>query len=158
LKAAKMAMPCDTIDHLTLARLVEANAVNGANIIGQAGGWGVVIQYGVTERTLAAKRGSFRVFRKFETLVSYLKEIGVAKYQVDATDFDPVALKLTRNNAGAGTRMKAAHEAAAYDKWFRAQVQEALDDQSLAIPDAIAKKQFAAKRKELEKRIKATRA
>lgn len=153
-----MTTTLDTIDHLTLARLVEANAVRGANIIGQAGGWGVVIQYGMTERALAAKRGSVRVFRKFETLVSYLKEIGVAKYQVDATDFDPVALKLTRNNEGAGTRMKAAHEAAAYDKWFRAQVQEALDDHSPAIADSIAKKHFATKRKELEKRIKETRA
>lgn len=150
-----MAAADNTIDHVTLSRLVEANAVNGANIIGQPGGWGVVIKYGMTERTLAAKRGTVRIFRKFETLVGYLKEIGVAKYQVDATNFDPAALKLTRNNEGAGVRMKAAHEAAAYDKWFRAQVQEALDDTSPAIPDAEVKEYFAAKRKELEQRIKA---
>ncbi|MDD4930086.1 MAG: hypothetical protein PHP85_12540 [Gallionella sp.] len=150
-----MAAADNTIDHVTLSRLVEANAVNGANIIGQPGGWGVVIKYGMTERTLAAKRGTVRIFRKFETLVAYLKEIGVAKYQVDATNFDPAALKLTRNNEGAGARMKAAHEAAAYDKWFRAQVQEALDDTSPAIPDAEVKEYFAAKREKLEQRIKA---
>lgn len=151
-----MAQTRETIDHVTLSRLVEANAVNGASIIGQPGGWGVVIKYGMTERALAAKRGSVRVFRKFETLVGYLKEIGVAKYQVDATGFDPVALKLTRSNEGAGVRMKAAHEAAAYDKWFRAQVQEALDDPGPAIPNEAVKKHFAAKRKALEKRIKAS--
>lgn len=150
-----MATTHNTIDHVTLSRLVEANAVNGANIIGQPGGWGVVIKYGMTERALAAKRGSVRVFRKFETLVGYLKDIGVSKYQVDATGYDPVALKLARSNVGAGVRMKAAHEAAAYDKWFRAQVQASLDDPRPSIPDATVKEHFAAKRKALEKQIKA---
>lgn len=88
-----MAITPDTIDHVTLSRLVEANAVSGASIIGQPGGWGIVIKYGTTERALAAKRGSVRIFRKFETLVSYLKAIGLVKYQVDATGFDPVAQK-----------------------------------------------------------------
>lgn len=149
-----MATTRETIDHVTLSRLVEANAVNGANIIGQPGGWGVVIKYGMTERALAAKRGTVRVFRKFETLVGYLKGIGVAKYQVDATGFDPAALKLTRRSVVATERMKNAHQAAAYDKWFREQVQEAIDDPRPAIPSAEVKKHFAAKRKELQKRIK----
>jgi len=150
-----MATPHETIDHVTLSRLVEANAVKGANIIGQPGGWGVVIRYGMTERALAAKRGSVRIFRKFETLVSYLKGVGMDKYQVDATGFAPVALKTTHRGEVASTRMKAAHEAAAYDKWFREQVQEALDDSRPSISNAEVKKHFAAKRKELQKRIKA---
>ena len=65
-----------------------------------------------------------------------------------------MALKLTRSNTGAGERMKAAHEANAYDKWFRAQVQEVLDDSRPTIPNVEVKKHFAAKRKELKKRIK----
>jgi len=149
-----MAMTRDTIDHVTLSRLVEANAVNGANIIGQAGGWGVVIKYGVTERALAARRGTVRVFRKFETLVGYLKDMGVAKFQVDATSYDPIALKLSRSNEGAGTRMKAAHEAAAYDKWFRAQVQEALDDPRPSIPHEQVEAEWAKERAALLKRVK----
>ena len=56
-----MAIVVDTIDHATLERLIEAGAVRGASIVGQHGGWGVVIQYGVTERVLAAKRGAVRV-------------------------------------------------------------------------------------------------
>jgi hypothetical protein len=87
-----MAITANTIDHVTLEHLVEAGAVRGANIVGQPGGWGVVIQYGMTERALAAKRGAVRIFRKFETLVGYLKGIGIASYQVDASHFDPVAL------------------------------------------------------------------
>jgi hypothetical protein len=149
-----MAITRDTIDHVTLSRLVEANAVNGANIIGQAGGWGVVIKYGMTERALAAKRGTVRVFRKFETLVGYLKEMGVAKYEVDATDYDSAALKLSRSNVGAGERMKAAHEAAAYDKWFRAQVQEALDDPRPSIPHEQVEAEWAKERAALLKRVR----
>ena len=145
----------ETIDHVTLSRLVEANAVKGANIIGQPGGWGVVIKYGMTERALAAKRGSVRIFRKFETLVSYLKGVGMDKYQVDATGFDPATLKTTHRGEVASSRMKAAHEAAAYDKWFREQVREALDDPRPSIRNTEVKKHFAAKRKELQKRIKA---
>ena len=129
-----MATTRDTIDHVTLSRLVEANAVSGANIIGQPGGWGVVIKYGMTERALAAKRGTVRIFRKFETLVGYLKGIGVAKYQVDATGYDPVALKLTRRNEASKDRMKAAHVAAAYDKYYREGVQASLDDPRPSIP------------------------
>lgn len=149
-----MATALETIDHVTLSRLAEANVINGASIIGQPGGWGVVIKYGVTERALAAKRGSVRIFRKFETLVSYLKGIGVARYQVDATGFDPASLKTTHRGTVASGRMKAAHEAAAYDKWFREQVQETLDDPRPSLPDAAVKKHFAARRKELKRRIK----
>jgi hypothetical protein len=150
-----MATTRDTIDHVTLSRLVEAGAVHGANIIGQPGGWEVVIKYGMTERALAAKRGTIRTFRKFETLVSYLKGIGVAKYQVDAAGFDPVTLKLTRSNTAAHDRLKAAHGANAYDKWFRAEVQASLDDPRPSIPDAEVTKYFATKRKKLQQQIKA---
>lgn len=129
-----MAISENTIDHLTLERLVEAGAVRGANIVGQPGGWGVVIQYGMTERVLAAKRGAVRIFRKFETLVGYLKSIGIAKYQVDASQFDPVALKTERKRTDAAERMKNAHEAAAYKGWLSQEVQEAIDDPRPSVP------------------------
>lgn len=123
-----MATTPNTIDHATLERLVEAGAVRGAVVVGQAGGWGVVIQYGMTERALAAKRGAVRVFRKFETLVGYLKDIGITRYQVDASQFDPVAHKTERKRVDAAERMKAAHEAAAYNEWLAKQVQESIND------------------------------
>jgi hypothetical protein len=106
-----MTITQDTIDHATLERLVEARAVRGAIVIGQPGGWGLIVQYGMTERALAAKRGSVRIFRKFETLVGYLKAIDITKFQVDASDFDPLALKTERKRTDAAERMKNAHEA-----------------------------------------------
>ncbi len=53
-----MAATRDTIDHNTLTHLAEAGAVRRADVIGQPGGWGVIIKYGATERMLAARRGA----------------------------------------------------------------------------------------------------
>jgi len=146
-----MASTANTIDHTTLLRLVEAGAVRGANIVGQPGGWGVVIQYGMTERALAAKRGAVRIFRKFETLVTYLKGIGIAKYQVDASHFDPVAIKTKRTRSDAAVRMKAAHEAATYNQWLAGQVQEAIDDPRPSVPHAQVAAEWAIERAALIK-------
>ncbi|WP_294253514.1 hypothetical protein [Propionivibrio sp.] len=75
----------ETIDHGTLSRLVEAGAVRGAHIVGQSGGWAVLVKYGMTERPLAVQRSrQVRLFKKFETLVGYLGEIGIARFDVDA--------------------------------------------------------------------------
>lgn len=154
-----MAISPDTIDHNTLAHLVEAGAVRGADVIGQAGGWGVIIKYGMTERALAAQRGAVRNFKKFETLVSYLKGIGIAEYHVNAVNFDPDSLKTHPSRPDATERMKIAHQAAAYNKWFLEQVdkgiREADDPNTIMTPHSKVKKEFAAKRKELESRIKA---
>ena len=127
-----------TIDHSTLANLVEAGAVQGANIVGQSGGWEVVIQYGMTERALAAKRGAVRIFKRFETLVAYLKSLGIAEYRVDAANYDPQSARLHKTRPDSAERMKRAHEAAAYDAWLNAKVAASLagiDDGSNPVID-----------------------
>lgn len=118
----------DTIDQTSLIHLIEAGLVKGALIVGQPGGWGIVIQYGVTERALAAKRGARRNFARFETLVGYLRKMGIAKFAVDATLYDPVTVKAERFREDAAERMRRAHEAAGHDSWFRAQVQQAISE------------------------------
>jgi hypothetical protein len=123
-----MPATANTIDHLTLTRLIEAGAVQEANIVGQPDGWRVLIQCGVSERTLAAKRGAVRVFRKFDTLVSYLLDLGLTRYQVDASSFGRAATPATRIRADASERLKTAHQAAAYAAWLTQEVQAALDD------------------------------
>jgi hypothetical protein len=123
-----MANTADTIDHTTLAHLVEAGAVHGAEVIGHGQGWGVVVKYGKTERALAARRGAVRSFRKFETLVAYLKELGISQYQVNAADFDANALKTTRSRPDAAERMKRAFEADAQAQFLRAKVVASLAD------------------------------
>jgi hypothetical protein len=147
-----MTSSLDTIDHATLTHLVEAGVVRCADVIGLSGGWNVIIKYGMTERALAARRGAVRSFRKFETLVTYLKGLGISEYRVNATDFDSVTLKPGATRPDATKRMKAAHEAAAYDKWFRAQVQEALDDPRPNIPHEEVVADWVVERAELLQR------
>ncbi len=123
-----LAATTETIDHASLARLIEAGAVRGADVIGSSNGWGVVVRYGTTARTLAARRGSARTFRKFETLVSYLKELGISQYHVDAAGFDPEALKADRARPDASERMRSAFEARAHTHWLREKTSGSLAD------------------------------
>lgn len=146
-----MATTADTIDRTTLEHLAEAGAIRGASIVGQPGGWGVVFQYGLTERVLAARRGAIRVYRKFETLVEYLKSIGIAKYQVDATGYEPVVPATDRKRTDAAERMKEAHAAVAYRNWLEGKVSAVragvADGSNMPIPDA----EWAAERAEWER-------
>ncbi|MCW5233523.1 antitoxin PaaA2 family protein [Verminephrobacter eiseniae] len=142
----------EMIDHGTLCRLVKAGAVSGAHIVGQRGGWAVLVKYGMTERPLAAQRSrQVRLFRGFETLVSYLKGVGIARFDVDAANFDPQTTRPSRPDRS--DALKRAHEAAAYDTWFREQVQASIDDPRPSIPGEVVEAKFAAKRQALRKRI-----
>lgn len=144
-------MATETIDQKTLAQLVEAGAVHAAHIVGHGNGWTMAAKYGLTERFLAAKRGDVRVFRKLETLVRFLRELGISRFDVDATGYDPDAVeRTTRPDRSAA--LKEAHAARAYDKWFREQVQQALDDPRASIPHAEVKAEFAARREALRQR------
>lgn len=138
-------MITETIDHTTLTRLAEAGVIHSAHIIGQSGGWGVLLKYGVTERALAAQRSQqMRIFRKFETLVHYLKGVGIAHFDVDAVNYDVVSLKSNHNRPDRSVALKEAHEAAAYNKWLKAEIQVAIDDTSPTIPHADVMKEVRA--------------
>ena len=125
----------ESIDHNTLAQLVEAGAVEDAAIIGRSDGWGVRIRAGNAERSLAARRGGLRVFRRFETLVSYLKGLGIDRFTVDASGYDPEQVKEAHRRPDTTRRMKRAAEASEHDRWFREQVEEAIREADS--PDAV---------------------
>ncbi|CUI05475.1 Prevent host death protein, Phd antitoxin [Janthinobacterium sp. CG23_2] len=143
-KTWEKCMTTDTIDHTTLIKLAEAGVVRSAHAVGQAGGWGILVKYGMTERALAAQRSQqVRIFRKLETLVEYLKGVGIARFDVDAVNYDPRSITATRRPDRAAA-MKDAHAAAAYTKWLKAEVQEALDDTSPTTPHDEAMRQVRA--------------
>jgi hypothetical protein len=144
-------MTTETIDHSTLHRLVEASAVSAAHVIGTPGGWVLMIKYGLIERPLAAQRSrQVRLFKKLETLVGYLKGIGIAQFDVDASNYSSDSL--TQNpRPDRSIALKRAHEAAAYDTWFREQVQASMDDPRPAVSHEEAKSHFAARKAALLK-------
>ena len=139
-----MQTPDKTIDHSTLRRLVDAGAHVGAEVVGGADGWGVVISYGRASQTLAATRGAPRTWRQFETLAGYLKELGIVEYRVNMAEFAPAAAGKPddKRSATASNRMKRAHQAAAHDTWFREQVQASIDDPKPSLNDDQARAQI----------------
>jgi hypothetical protein len=150
-----MLIPDKTIDHGTLRRLVDAGAHVGAEVVGSGGSWGIVINYGRSSQTLAATRGKPKTFRQFETLAGYLKELGIVEYRVNAAEFEPGGTHKEapdRRSVTASERMKRAHEAAAYDTWFREQVQASIDDPRPSLGDDQVRTHMAARRQALLKK------
>lgn len=75
----------------------------------------------------------------------------VAQWRPEERELD----RATRPDKSAA--LKATHEAASYDKWFRAQVQEALDDPRPGIPHEQVQAEWAIERAGLLKRAGKTR-
>lgn len=129
-------MSTHTIDTLMARQMVEAAAIRGAAIVGQPGGWSVMLKIGMTEKPLGTQRTDKpRTWRSLDTCMAYLREeLKIVRVDgLDASNYSGAAVTRARRPDTAA-RMKAAHDAAAYDKWFRAQVQEALDDPRPSIP------------------------
>lgn len=106
----------------------------------------------------AATRGAPRTWRQFETLAGYLKELGIVEYRVNTAEFAPGAAaskQHDKRSTTASERMKRAHQAAAHDTWFRAQVQASIDDPRASVDGAVAKKEFAARRAALTQGVAA---
>lgn len=125
-----------TIDHRTLTQLVASGVVRAVTVVGQAGGWVLAVKVGVAERLLAVKHsGQLRLFRRMDTVIAYLKSLGIGRFEVDANSYDEATAKAHHKRPDRAEAMKRMHEAAEYDAWFRAQVQEALDEADK--PDAV---------------------
>jgi hypothetical protein len=151
-------MSSNTIDTAMAKRLVEASAIRGASIIGQPGGWSVVLKLGMQEKPLGAQRSDKpRMWRSLDRCVDYLKkELHIARFDLlDATNFSNVALP-GKSREDASERLRHAHEAAAHDKWFREQVEiglaEADDPAAEWATNAEADASWAKKRAEWVKR------
>jgi hypothetical protein len=157
-----MAIPStETIDHTTLSRLVEAGAVRGAHVVGQAGGWAVMVRYGMAERPLAAQRSrQVRLFKRMETLVAYLREVGISRFDVDAADFSAETAP-ARRRPDRAEALRRAHEAVEHDKWFREQVEigvrEADDPNAKWISHDEVQQRWEKRRAELLARIEGER-
>lgn len=120
-------MQSNTIDHNTLKHLVDAGAVKSATVIGLGSSWSLIAQIGSKDKTLLSKSKKVREFKKFETIVKYLRGIGIVRFNTDAEKFDPTQKTMSVKRPDKAEALKAAHAAVEHDKWFREQVQAAVD-------------------------------
>ncbi len=157
-------MSSHTIDTAMAKRMVEASAIQGASIIGQPGGWSVVLKLGTQEKPLGVQRSDKpRIWRSLDRCVDYLKkELHLARFELlDATHFSDAPLE-GKSREDASERLRNAHEAAAHDKWFREQVEiglaEADDPAAEWVTHEEANASWARKRAELLKRAEGSAA
>ena len=119
-----------TIDTATARRMAQAGAILGVSIVGQPGGWSVMLKTNKLEKPLGAQRTDKpRKWRSLDTLTDYLrKDLSITRIDgIDATHHSSTdAHQSARPDAAA--RMKRAHKAAAYDAWFRAEVEAGIKE------------------------------
>ena len=119
-------MPTQTIDTNMAKRMVEASAIRGASIIGQPGGWAVMLKLGMTEMPLGIQRGNKpRMWRSLDTCMAYLKtELHIARIDgLDATHHtDAQVPGVSRPDSA--KRMREAFEASAYTQWLHDVVED----------------------------------
>ncbi len=87
--------------------------------------------------TLATTRGKqMRGFREAGKAIAVLHAIGARKVEVDISDWSPEQeAEGVRRRPDTAERQRRAHEAAAHDSWFRAEVEQSLREADA--PDAV---------------------
>jgi hypothetical protein len=153
-------MGINTLDTAMAKQLVDTAAVQGASIIGQAGGWSVMLKLGSQEKSLTAQRSDKpRTWRSLDRCVEYLKnELHIARFDLlDATHHSSTAPGGSSSRKDSSERLRQAHAAAGHDKWFREQVAlgllEADSPDAEWVSNEEASASWARKRAELAKRV-----
>ncbi len=126
-------MSAETITHNTLRELAAAGAIHEATAVAEGSRWSLRVRYGDRERVLTARKTRQpRRWAHLDSLARYLAGLGIHRFITDSLHYDPEQPGATRPDRAEALRH--AHEAAEYDRWFRDQVQQALDDPRPSIP------------------------
>lgn len=149
-----------TIDTTTARRMAEAGTLRGVSIIGQPGGWSVMLKTGMLEKPLGGTKADRpRIWRSLDTLTAYLKkDLRVVRIDGIDTTHHREADVNRPGRPDSAARLKRAHEAAAYDAWFRAEVEAGLkeaddpDTQWVSHDDAMARMHQRLDRLEAQRR------
>ncbi|NTW70185.1 MAG: hypothetical protein HGB23_10120 [Chlorobiaceae bacterium] len=149
-------MSTKTISTAMARQLAASSAIQGAAIIGQPGGWSVILRVGVKEQLLGTQRTDKpRTWRSLDRCVEHLKnEFQITRIDLlDSTNFSDALIPGGKFRTDAAERLRNVHGAAAHDKWFRQQVElgvlEADDVNTTWISNEDASESWAKRRREL---------
>jgi len=122
----------ETITHNTLKELAAAGAIRQASAVALGDRWSVVVTYGGTHKTLAARNSqNIRSWANLNSLTKYLTELGIKRFETDASQYDPKHKTQTRPDKS--KTLKQVHEAATYQKWFKERVESSINDNRPAL-------------------------
>lgn len=124
---------------MTLEQLratASAGGVTGVTLKGQGGGFFVEIatRSGQDAFLVKARSTEPRRFGNPTSALIVLRDVGIAVAQLDATNWNPDQKDMTRSRQNRAEAMRGAHEAAAYNQWLAAEIQEAIDDPRPSVP------------------------
>lgn len=77
-----------TIATATLRELASTGAIANVRLVGEADGFALLVRCGLTEKALLAKRGHVRHFKSLESAVSFVRDLGLARVEVDLTRWE----------------------------------------------------------------------
>jgi len=124
---------------MTLEQLratASAGGVVGVTLKGEGSGFFMEIGTRSGQDAFLVKARSIepRRFGSANSALTVLRGIGIAVAQIDATNWDPDQKEVTQNRDNRAQAMRQAHEAAAYNQWLAAEIQEAIDDPRPSVP------------------------
>jgi len=104
----------NTVKLATARELAAAGSVRDTILVGQDGGYAVLLKIGMQERTLATKEGAPRLFSGLDAAARVLREqLGIAHYHVDASGF-AIGEAIRRRRPDRAAALKQTHADAAY--------------------------------------------
>lgn len=124
---------------MTLEQLratANAGGVKGITLKGQGGGFFVEIATRSGQDAVLAKARSTepRRFGNPTSALLVLRDVGIVVAQLDATNWNPEQKDMSRSRQSRAEAMREAHEAAAYNQWLAAEIQESIDDPRPNVP------------------------
>lgn len=85
-----------TIKEPVLRELISASESVNAIVSGRERGFAIVLQFGSSKKQLATSRGEIRLFASLDTACSFVKDLGIERFEVDMTDYQPGRLRSAR--------------------------------------------------------------
>lgn len=130
-----------------LKELVGANMVRTAAVVGEQGGFSIIIKYGMMERFVAARSNtntvSKRTFPSLDSANNFLRNtVHIVDYTVNNANFDPTPIKPLSVKTQA--RMKIVHQIAKHTEWLDKEIDASLADPRPTVSNTDAKKRLAA--------------
>lgn len=123
-----------TLEQLRVAN--NAGGISGVTLKGQGGAFLVQIatRNGSDAVLSKARGGEPRRFGNPIAALSLLRDLGITVGQFDASDWNPAEKVVNRRDDARAQVLRGAHEAAAYNQWLAAEIQEAIDDPRPSVP------------------------
>jgi hypothetical protein len=88
--------PADSVQERTLRELVALHADVRIRLVGMKGGFRVEIESAGLGKVLSNTRGRVRQFASLNTATDLLRELGVLRFEVDASNYEPGRIRSAR--------------------------------------------------------------